>query len=136
YTKSDIEEKVGFDNRPNVVGKWKGSKNGRSLLLFTHVDTVPVGNLHHWSYNPYEGIIENGIMYGRGTADNKSGFGSILSALYILKKMKLQPKGDVMAISVVDEEAGGAGGAVAMVQEGYKADACIYPHALSTGLAP
>jgi len=45
-------------------------------------------------------------------------------------------KGDVTAISVVDEEAGGAGGAVAMTQQGYKADACIYPHALSTGLGP
>lgn len=136
YTESEVEREVGFNDRPNVVGSLKGSGNGNSLLMFTHVDTVPVGDLSHWKYSPFEGTIENGLMYGRGTADNKSGFGSILSALKVLKKMDLNPEGDITVISVVDEEAGGAGGAVPMVQRGYEADACIYPHALTTGLGP
>lgn len=136
YTESDIEREIGFIDRPNIVGRWVGSGGGRSLLMFTHVDTVPVGDLNHWKYPPHEGIIENGIMYGRGTADNKSGFGSILAAIEVIRGLKLRLKGDVTTISVVDEEAGGAGGAVAMTQHGYKADACIYPHSLTTGLGP
>ncbi|WP_028390168.1 ArgE/DapE family deacylase [Bacillus cihuensis] len=140
YTESDVERKVGFKNRPNVVGKWTGSEDARSLLLFTHVDTVPVGDEIHWNYPPTEGVIENGLMYGRGTADNKGGYGSILSALQVIKNMGLKPKGNITTISVVDEEVGGAGGAVAMVQyleeQNFKADACIYPHPLTTGAGP
>jgi len=141
YTESIVEREVGFKGRPNVVGKWAGAGGkGKSLLMFTHVDTVPVGDLVHWKYPPLEGVIEGDIMYGRGTADNKGGFGSILAALEIIREMGLQPKADITAISVVDEEVGGAAGAVAMTQrlqqEGFKADACIYPHPLTPGLAP
>lgn len=134
YTESEVERRIGFKDRPNVVGKWKGAGSGRSLLMFTHVDTVPVGNLTHWEYPPFDGMIEDGLMYGRGTADNKGGFGSILASLEVMRGLGLRPKGDITAISVVDEEVGGAGGAVAMTQQGYKADACIYPHPLTSGL--
>ena len=140
YTESEVERLVGFKGRPNVVGKLAGSEKERSLLLFTHVDTVPVGELVHWNYPPTDGVIENGLMYGRGTADNKGGFGSILAALEVIKGMGLKPKGNITAISVVDEEVGGAGGAVAMTQyleeQKFKADACIYPHPLTTGAGP
>lgn len=134
YTQSEVEKKVGFAGRPNVVGKWKGTGGGRSLLMFTHVDTVPVGDLVHWKYPPHEGRIENGIMYGRGTADNKGGFGSLLAAWEVIRGLKLRPRGEITTISVVDEEVGGAGGAVAMVQRGYQADGCIYPHPLTSGM--
>ncbi|KMY42750.1 ArgE/DapE family deacylase [Peribacillus loiseleuriae] len=140
YTESEVERLVGFKGRPNVVGKWDGTDQDRSLLLFTHVDTVPVGDLVHWNYSPHEGVIEDGLMYGRGTADNKGGFGSLLAALGVIKELGLKPKGAITAISVVDEEVGGAGGAVAMTQyleeQGFKADACIYPHPLTTGAGP
>lgn len=140
YTESEVEKLVGFEGRPNVMGQWKGSEDARSLLLFTHVDTVPVGDLVHWNYPPHEGVMENGLMYGRGTADNKGGFGSILAALEVIKGMGLKPKGTVTAISVVDEEVGGAGGAVAMTQylqkKNFHAEACIYPHPLTTGAGP
>ncbi|MEK4384488.1 ArgE/DapE family deacylase [Solibacillus sp. FSL W7-1464] len=134
YTESEVERKVGFANRPNVVGKWNSTGEGRSLLMFTHVDTVPVGDLAHWKYDPFEGEIEGDIMYGRGTADNKGGFGSILAALKVIQGAGFKPKGDITAISVVDEEVGGAGGAVAMVQQNFTADACVYPHPLTSGL--
>ncbi|MCH6264481.1 MULTISPECIES: ArgE/DapE family deacylase [Neobacillus] len=140
YTESEVERRVGFKGRPNVVGKWAGSEDARSLLLFTHIDTVPIGDLVHWSYPPTEGVIENGLMYGRGTADNKGGYGSVLAALEVIKGMGLKPKGNITTIAVVDEEVGGAGGAVAMVQyleeQNFTADACIYPHPLTTGAGP
>ena len=60
YTESEVERKVGFKGRPNVVGKWAGSKDAHSLLLFTHIDTVPIGDPVHWSYPPTDGVIENG----------------------------------------------------------------------------
>ena len=134
YTESEVERKVGFENRPNVVGKWNNADGGRSLLMFTHIDTVPVGDLAHWDYDPFEGKIEGDIMYGRGTADNKGGFGSILAALKVIQGAGFTPKGNITAIAVVDEEVGGAGGAVAMAQQGFTADACVYPHPLTSGL--
>ena len=86
------------------------------------------------------GSLKMGLMYGRGTADNKGGYGSILAALDVIKGMGLKPKGNITTIAVVDEEVGGAGGAVAMVQyleeQNFKADACIYPHPLTTGAGP
>lgn len=136
YTRSEIEEKYGFQNRPNVAATLKGAGGGRSLLLFTHVDTVPEGDRSHWRFDPFGGEIEDGRLYGRGAADNKSGFALVIAAVQVLQAMKVTLRGDITAISVVDEEVGGAGGAVAMVQKGYRADACIYPHSLSTGLAP
>jgi acetylornithine deacetylase len=136
YTRSEIEEKYGFRNRPNVAATLKGAGGGRSLLAFTHVDTVPEGDRSHWRVDPFGGHIEGGRLYGRGAADNKSGYALVMAALQVLRAMNVTLCGDVTAVSVVDEEVGGAGGAVALVQKGYRADACLYPHSLSTGLAP
>src|SRR5690625_4695131 len=60
YTISDVETEIGFKGRPNVRGKWTAGEgaDGKSLLMFTHVDTVPVGDPVHWTYPPTGGVIE------------------------------------------------------------------------------
>ncbi len=50
--------------------------------ILGHVDVVPEGDLESWNYPPFEGIVEDGKLYGRGTQDDK---GPTISAIYAVK---------------------------------------------------
>jgi acetylornithine deacetylase len=114
----------GYEGRPNIVATWKGAGGGRSLLLNGHTDVIPVGGGEGWSDNPWSATIKNGRMYGRGTADMKSGVASHIMAVECLKAAGLKPKGDVYINVVIDEEVSGHG-TLDTVIRGYKADAGI-----------
>ncbi len=114
----------GYEGRPNIVAKLKGTGGGRSLLLNGHTDVIPVGNGEGWSDNPWSAKIENGRIYGRGSCDMKSGVASHILAVQYLKELGLTPKGDVLINVVIDEEVSGHG-TLDTVIRGYKADAGI-----------
>jgi acetylornithine deacetylase len=113
-----------YANRPNLVATLKGVGGGRSLILNGHVDTMPPGDQKKWTYDPWEGQIEGGDMYGLGVCDMKAGVAAMILAVRFLQETGLELKGDVLVQSVVDEE-GGGNGTLACVVEGYKADAAI-----------
>lgn len=113
-----------YERRPNLVATLSGKGNGRSLILNGHVDTVPVGDLGKWTYNPWSGFIADGKMYGRGTTDMKAGVAAMILAVRFLQEAGITLDGDVIIQSVVDEE-GGGNGTLACVAEGYRADAAI-----------
>ncbi len=120
-----LEPDLPFDGRPNVVGVWKGSGGGKSLLLNGHVDTVPLEGPEKWTEHPaLSGALEQGRITGRGVSDMKGGVAAMTMAVYVLKQLGLQPKGDVIVESVVDEERTGLG-TLACVEKGYNADAGI-----------
>jgi len=57
--------------------------DGKKVLLYdSHLDTVGVGDAREWRHDPFGGVIENGLMYGRGTVDEK---GSTPPMIYGLK---------------------------------------------------
>lgn len=114
----------GYEGRPNIVATWKGAGGGRSLLLNGHTDVIPVGGGEGWSDNPWSATIKNGRMYGRGTADMKSGVASHIMAVECLIAAGMKPKGDVYINVVIDEEVSGHG-TLDTVIRGYKADAGI-----------
>jgi len=115
-----------YTRRPNVVAVWSASpKRGRSLILNSHIDVVPAGSRELWAYPPYGAQIVDGRVYGRGTADAKIGITAIVEAVAVLRDLGLQPAGDVIVESVVDEELGGYNGTVATLARGYSADAAI-----------
>lgn len=87
-------------NRYNLVA-WIGKGNG--FMLNGHLDTVPVGNLENWKFNPF-GEIKNGKIYGRGAVDMKGGLASILTALRNLVKEKVEFKRKLLLVLVGDEE--------------------------------
>jgi acetylornithine deacetylase len=87
--------------RPNVIARWPGTGNGRSLLLTGHTDIVQVDNM---LIEPFEPRIQDGKMYGRGTLDMKSGLAAILGAVAALRQSNFQPAGDVILAFVADEE--------------------------------
>ena len=114
----------GYEGRPNIVATWKGSGGGRSLLLNGHTDVIPVGNGEGWSDNPWSAKVQNGRIYGRGSADMKSGVASHILAVEFLKSAGLKPKGDVYINVVIDEEVSGHG-TLDTVIRGYHADAGV-----------
>jgi len=93
-------EIVEFDtNRSNVIAS---VGNGKGLMLNGHMDTVPIGDLRNWKYDPLGGKIANGKIYGRGTSDMKGGIAAILAAVKNLSKEKFKRK--LLLTFVADEE--------------------------------
>lgn len=113
-----------YKGRPNVVGRYRGSGGGRSLILNTHIDVVPPGDESDWRYPPFSGTVAEGRVYRRGTSDTKSGMAVSLHALRILQRLGFKPRGDVILEAVVDEE-GGGNGTLACVDRGYTADGAV-----------
>jgi acetylornithine deacetylase len=124
-----------YGNRPNVVGTYRSSGKGRSLVLNGHIDVVPAGPRELWSHDPYGGIVEDGKLYGRGSADTKSGIAAMVMALRCLVEAGLEPQGDVIVQSAVNEELGGYNGTLACVAKGYTADAAIVAEPTELNLA-
>lgn len=114
----------GYEGRPNLVATLKGSGGGRSLLLNGHTDVIPVGNGEGWSDDPWSASIKDGRIYGRGSADMKSGVASHILAVEFLKELGIRLRGDVHINVVIDEEVSGHG-TLDTVIRGYRADAGI-----------
>lgn len=84
--------------RPSVIATVPGSGGGRSLLLNAHLDTV---GAEHMSA-PFEPVVREGRLYGRGSYDMKGGLAACLLALLDAKEAGL--RGDVILAAVADEE--------------------------------
>lgn len=93
-------------DRPFVVGVWRGIGDGPSLLLNGHIDTVGIpGSMgERWSTDPWEPIIRDGRLYGRGSSDMKGGVVAMLWAVKALMATGVRLKGDVMVEVVPGEE--------------------------------
>jgi putative selenium metabolism hydrolase len=78
-------DEVRFDGLGSVVARiGKGSK---SIAFDAHIDTVEVGNMKNWKFDPFSGEVKDGLVYGRGTSDQKGGAASMIAAGRILKEM-------------------------------------------------
>lgn len=118
-----VPVEMGYDKRPNVVGIWRGTGGGRSLLFNGHVDVVPAAR-ENWATNPWHAEITDGKLYGRGASDMKSGLAAMTAAIDAVFRAGVKPKGDILLEYVVDEEYSG-NGTIACIQRGYSADAGI-----------
>lgn len=64
--------------RPNVIGTLRGSGGGKSLMLNGHTDTVGVD---YMTIDPFDPVIKDGKLYGRGSFDMKGGLASSMAAV-------------------------------------------------------
>ncbi|KAA2234953.1 ArgE/DapE family deacylase [Salinarimonas soli] len=112
---------------PIVVGIHRPrEERGRSLILQAHVDVVPAGPTDLWSHAPFDPVIVDGWMHGRGSADMKAGHAANLACLDALRRIGLQPAATVYVQSVVEEESTGNGALMTHLR-GYRADAVLIP---------
>jgi acetylornithine deacetylase/succinyl-diaminopimelate desuccinylase-like protein len=103
--------------RPNLVARLGGDAPGPSLGYLSHVDTV-LADAADWQHDPWSGDIHDGFLWGRGALDMKSQTAAEAVAIAALARSGRRPaRGEVKLISVVDEEVGGAEGAVWLCRE-------------------
>jgi acetylornithine deacetylase/succinyl-diaminopimelate desuccinylase-like protein len=95
--------------RPNVVGRLRGHEPGPVLGLLSHVDTVPA-DPRGWRHDPWSGALAEGCVCGRGALDMKSQTAAEVVAACSLAREGWRPaRGDLLVISVADEEVDGTG---------------------------
>ncbi len=120
--------RAGFDcellgaepGRPNLVARLRpagapagssGPSEGPTLCYLGHVDTV-LADPAEWSHDPWSGDIEDGFMWGRGALDMKSQLAAEIAAAASLARSGWRPaRGELLIVTVVDEETGGSLGA-------------------------
>jgi putative selenium metabolism hydrolase len=105
---ADEMRRVGFtevwtDRIGNVIGR-VGPGKGPKLLFNGHLDVVDVGDPERWLHPPYAGVIEDGILYGRGACDMKGGLAAMVYAAGALVDAGVQLAGDLYVVGVVQEE--------------------------------
>ncbi|WP_227357515.1 ArgE/DapE family deacylase [Haladaptatus salinisoli] len=115
-------------DRVNVLGRKTGDQAGPDVHFTGHFDVVPAGE--DWNYDPYDPIVEDGCVYGRGTSDMKSGIVASLFAIDALEAAGVDLRGSITQSMTVDEETGGFTGLSYLVDEGYitkeNTDYCVY----------
>lgn len=110
-------------DRFNVYASFKGN-GGKSLLFNSHIDVMPADDADEWTTPPFHPDIRDGKLYGRGTADMKSGLMASVMAVKLLQDAGCELPGDVIITSVCDEE-GGGNGSIQAVMRGLKADGVV-----------
>ncbi|ENN96722.1 diaminopimelate aminotransferase [Methanocaldococcus villosus KIN24-T80] len=100
----NVKDKNGFE-RPNIVFKINFNRE-KSLHIISHLDTVPEGDIKLWETPPYEPVIKDGKIYGRGAEDNHKAIVSSLLLIPLIYESGLNPKYNLSLIFVSDEEAG------------------------------
>ena len=92
--------------RPNLVGILFGEDRSRTMWIISHMDTVPEGDIGLWEHDPYDPIVKDGKIYGRGTLDDGQGIVSSYFAVRAIIESGKRPKMNVGLVFVADEEAG------------------------------
>ena len=95
----------------------KGSNTSlKPVLLTGHIDVVPA-EYDKWSFHPFSGTVDDGLIYGRGTLDNKNTVFGILEAMEHFLSSGRQPKRDIYIVFGHDEEVMGLYGAKVVTAE-------------------
>jgi acetylornithine deacetylase/succinyl-diaminopimelate desuccinylase-like protein len=103
--------------RPNLVARLKGAADGPTLCYLGHVDTV-LADASEWSHGPWSGDLADGCVWGRGALDMKSQVAAEIAAGASLARSGWRPaRGELLIVTVVDEETGGSLGAEWITRE-------------------
>jgi len=99
--------KVGFDEiRIDPMGNILGRVGCGShvLMMDAHTDTVGVGDPKEWAWDPYQGKVEDGYVYGRGSSDQRAGMASMVYAAKIIRDLDLSGDYTLWIVGTVQEE--------------------------------
>lgn len=96
--------------RGSIITRLKGTGEKPNLLLLSHLDVV-AANPKEWSVDPFEGVVKDDFVWGRGALDMKSMTAMEVMVMKLLKRNKMKLEGDVILAATADEEKGGEAGA-------------------------
>ena len=97
-----------LNGRPNLEATFPGDADDDVVIIDVHLDTVAV---QHMTDDPFDGRIENGKVYGRGSVDTKATFAVVLDVLESFRRDGVRPGPTVHLVGTVSEEMGGLLGA-------------------------
>jgi len=100
-------EKVGFDEvridaMGNIIGRIGHGKH--VIAMDAHIDTVGVGEIKNWNFDPYIGFEDDKVIGGRGASDQEGGMASMVYAGKIIKDLKLEDDYTLLITGTVQEE--------------------------------
>ena len=103
---------LGFDRawrdaNGSAIGIIEGKLPGPTILLDGHCDTVGVAPGLTWRHEPFAGDVEDGFIYGRGTADMKGALAAMIYAAAGLDRARLRGR-VVISVTVMEENLEGA----------------------------
>lgn len=134
-------EKIGFTithlKNGDVKNLWARRGTEAPLFVFAgHTDVVPTGPVENWTYPPFQPTEDNGLLYGRGTADMKSSLASMIIASEEFIKQHEDHKGSIAFLITSDEEGPATEGTVAVLEhiasKNEKIDWCLVGEPSST----
>ncbi len=112
----------------NLFARWGSKGNTKSFGFNGHTDVVPIGKESDWSMPPFGAEIKDGVMYGRGTTDMKSGVAAFAAAAVDFVK-DTPPDGSIVIAITGDEEGDARHGTQAlldyMADNGERMDVCL-----------
>lgn len=114
----------------NVENLWARRGGEPPVFCFAgHTDVVPSGPLEEWSSDPFAPVIRDGLLYGRGAADMKSGLAAMVTATEAFVGAHPQHKGSIAFLITSDEEGPSVDGTKRVVetlrQRGERIDWCL-----------
>jgi succinyl-diaminopimelate desuccinylase len=95
-----------LDGLGNAIGVVRGTGTGAPVMLNCHMDVVAEGDHAAWEFPPFDAVVQDGQLHGRGSMDIK---GPLALQTYAAAALKDQAPGDVIAAHTVFEERGGWG---------------------------
>ena len=101
--------------RVNLVAR-RGN-GGEPVTIYAHMDVVPIGE--DWKHDPFGAELDDGKIYGRGTADMKGAIASLLTAIEVMDEAGITPNYDLIVCLCTDEEIGGYPGIWHLAKQGY-----------------
>ncbi len=119
--------------RINVIARREGKRPGPCVHFNSHIDVVEAG--HGWTVPPFDAVVKNGKIYGRGTCDMKGGLAASIVAVEALIDSGMDLPGAIEISGTVDEESGGFGGVAYLAERGWfskpRVDHVIIPEPLN-----
>lgn len=106
--------RVDRNGTSNLFARWGAPTNGRTFGFNGHTDVVPVGDETDWSVDPFGAEIKDGVLYGRGSTDMKSGVAAFAAAA-IDFVAETPPSGSIVLAITGDEEGDATDGTVALL---------------------
>ncbi|MGN0729627.1 M20 family metallo-hydrolase [Treponema sp.] len=104
YNAPDSRVSAGF--RPNLVAEIPGENSECAVWVCAHLDVVPAGELSLWNTNPWQAVVRNGKILGRGVEDNQQGLCSGVLAALSFVKQGIVPERTIKLLFMADEEVG------------------------------
>lgn len=92
-------------DRPTLVARIPGRAGGKPLCFTGHIDVVPLGS-NEWQFPPFEGVVQDDRLYGRGASDMKAGVAAFIAAACNLIEDGLSFHRGVTLVITAGEETG------------------------------